>query len=293
MKKYLYPDFLVKIINEKLNIYIKDYKTSPEILRKAISYSLKNGGKRFRPVLCLAVAGSLGCSYEDVAPTACAIELIHTYSLIHDDLPSIDNDDLRRGKPTCHKIFGEDIAILAGDALFAEAFNIVLKYQQSKSEKKIEVLAEIGQASGALGMVAGQTVDVFYTGKEITRQKLMYMHKNKTGKLIIAAVRCGAILCNASQDHMNKFTRYAENIGMAFQITDDILDVVSSSEDIGKTAGKDSLQNKNTFPSMFGMEKSARIAEEKVSKAIHIVKSMEINSEWLIKIANFLLLRKS
>lgn len=293
MKKYLYPDFLVKIINEKLNIYIKDYKTSPEILRKAISYSLKNGGKRFRPVLCLAVAGSLGCSYEDVAPTACAIELIHTYSLIHDDLPSIDNDDLRRGKPTCHKIFGEDIAILAGDALFAEAFNIILKYQQSRSEKKIEVLAEIGQASGALGMVAGQTVDVFYTGKEITRQKLMYMHKNKTGKLIIAAVRCGAILCNVSQDHMNKFTRYAENIGMAFQITDDILDVVSSSEDIGKTAGKDSLQKKNTFPSMFGMEKSRRIAEEKVSEAIDIVKSMEINSEWLIKIANFLLLRKS
>ena len=293
MKKYLYPDFLVKIINEKLKIYINDYKKSPEILRKAISYSLKNGGKRFRPVLCLAVAGSLGCSYEDVVPTACAIELIHTYSLIHDDLPSIDNDDLRRGKPTCHKIFGEDIAILAGDALFAEAFNIILKYQQSGSEKKIEVLAEIGQASGALGMVAGQTVDVFYTGKKITRQKLMYMHKNKTGKLIIAAARCGAILCNASQDHMNKFTHYAENIGMAFQITDDILDVVSSSEDIGKTAGKDSLQNKNTFPSMFGMEKSARIAEEKVNEAIDIVKSMEINSEWLIKIANFLLLRKS
>ncbi|MBU4292751.1 MAG: polyprenyl synthetase family protein [Actinobacteria bacterium] len=293
MKKYLYPDFLVKIINEKLNIYIKDYKTSPEILRKAISYSLKNGGKRFRPVLCLAVAGSLGCRYEDVAPTACAIELIHTYSLIHDDLPSIDNDDLRRGKPTCHKIFGEDIAILAGDALFAEAFNIILKYQQSESEKIIEALAEIGQASGALGMVAGQTVDVFYTGKEITRRKLMCMHKNKTGKLIIAAVRCGAILCNASQGHMNKFTRYAENIGMAFQITDDILDVVSSSEDIGKTAGKDSLQNKNTFPSMFGMEKSRKIAEKKVSEAINIVKSMEINSEWLIKIANFLLLRKS
>jgi geranylgeranyl diphosphate synthase, type II len=293
MKKYLYPDFLVKIINEKLNIYVKDYKTSPEILRKAISYSIKNGGKRFRPVLCLAVAGSLGYSYEVVTPTACAIELIHTYSLIHDDLPSIDNDDLRRGKPTCHKMFGEDIAILTGDALFAEAFNIILKYQQSGSEKKIEVLSEIGQASGALGMVAGQTVDVFYTGKEITRQKLMYMHKNKTGKLITAAVRCGAILCDASKDHMNKLTHYAENIGMVFQITDDILDVVSSSEDIGKTAGKDSLQDKNTFPSMFGMEKSVRIAQEKVSEAIDIIKSMKINGEWLIKIANFLLLRKS
>ncbi|MCL4415777.1 MAG: polyprenyl synthetase family protein [Actinobacteria bacterium] len=289
----LYPDFLVKIINEKLNLYIKDYRTSPKILSRAISYSLKNGGKRFRPVLCLIVAGSLGYNYEDIMPTACAIELIHTYSLIHDDLPSIDNDDIRRGKPTSHKIFGEDIAILAGDALFAEAFNIILKYQQSRSEKKIEVLSEIGQASGAHGMVAGQTVDVFYTGKEITRQKLMYMHKNKTGKLITAAVRCGAILCNAKQDFMNKFTCYAENIGMAFQITDDILDVVSSSEDIGKTAGKDSLQNKNTFPSMFGMKESKRIAEEKVSEAIDIIKSMKIDDEWLIKIANFLLARKS
>lgn len=293
MKESVYPDFLVKIIDEKLKIYIKDYKRSPEILRKAISYSIKNGGKRFRPVLCLAVTGSLGCRYEDASPTACAIELIHTYSLIHDDLPSIDNDDLRRGKPTCHKIFGEDIAILVGDALFAEAFNIILKYQQSESEKKLRVLAEIGQASGALGMVAGQTVDVFYAGEKISGQKLKYMHKNKTGKLIIAAVRCGAILCNASQEHLNNLTRYAENIGMAFQITDDILDVVSSSEDIGKTAGKDSLQNKNTYPSMFGIEKSAKIAKEKVIEAIDIVKSMKINDEWLVKIANFLLLRKS
>jgi len=293
MKEYLYPDFLVKIINDKLNTYIKDYKSSPEILKKAISYSLKNGGKRFRPVLCLAVAESLGCNYEEVMPTACAIELIHTYSLIHDDLPSIDNDDLRRGKPTCHKIFGEDIALLVGDALFAEAFNIILKYQQSSNKKKIEVMTEIGQASGALGMVAGQTVDVFYTGKEITRQKLVYMHKNKTGKLIIAAVRCGAILCNANKNDISKLTNYAENIGMAFQITDDILDVVSSSDDIGKTAGKDLLQNKNTFPSMFGMKKSRKIAEEKVKEAIDIVKSMKIRSEWLIKIADFLILRKS
>jgi geranylgeranyl diphosphate synthase, type II len=293
MKESLYPDFLVKIIDEKLKIYIKDYKKSPEVLRKAISYSIKNGGKRFRPVLCLAVTGSLGCSYEDAIPTACAIELIHTYSLIHDDLPSIDNDDLRRGKPTCHKIFGEDIAILVGDALFAEAFNIILKYQKSENEKKLDVLAEIGQASGALGMVAGQTVDVFYAGEKISREKLIYMHKNKTGKLIIAAVRCGAILCNASQEHLSNLTLYAENIGMAFQITDDILDVISSSEDIGKTAGKDSLQNKNTYPSMFGIEKSVKIAEQKVNEAIDIVKSMKIDDEWLIKIANFLLLRKS
>ena len=168
--KNLYPDFIVKLINERLDFYLQDYIKIPDVLRKSIKYSIKNSGKRFRPVLCLLTAKSLNCSYEKVLPTACAIEFIHTYSLIHDDLPSIDNDDLRRGKPTCHKIFGEDIAILTGDALFAEAFNIILKHQDAEDKKKLEVLSEIGEASGALGMVAGQIVDVYFTGKEITKQ---------------------------------------------------------------------------------------------------------------------------
>jgi geranylgeranyl diphosphate synthase type II len=288
----LYPDFIVKLINERLEFYIQDYKTIPDILRKSIRYSMKNSGKRFRPVLCLLTANSLNCSYEKVLPTACAIEFIHTYSLIHDDLPSIDNDDLRRGKPTCHKIFGEDIAILTGDALFAEAFNIILKYQDAEDKKKLEVLSEIGEASGALGMVAGQIVDVYFTGKEITKQKLIYMHNNKTGKLITASVRCGAIISGVSQDYLERFTKYSQNIGLAFQITDDILDIVSSSNIIGKTAGKDLIQNKNTFPSMYGIEKSRKIAEEKVEQAIEIIKSMDIDYQWLIKIAKFLLLRK-
>ena len=288
----LYPDFIVKLINERLEFYIQDYKTIPDILRKSIKYSMKNSGKRFRPVLCLLTANSLNCSYEKVLPTACAIEFIHTYSLIHDDLPSIDNDDLRRGKPTCHKIFGEDIAILTGDALFAEAFNIILKYQDAEDKKKLEVLSEIGEASGALGMVAGQIVDVYFTGKEITKQKLIYMHNNKTGKLITASVRCGAIISGVSQDYLERFTKYSQNIGLAFQITDDILDIVSSSNIIGKTAGKDLIQNKNTFPSMYGIEKSRKIAEEKVEQAIEIIKSMDIDYQWLIKIAKFLLLRK-
>jgi geranylgeranyl diphosphate synthase type II len=288
----LYPDFIVKLINERLEFYIQDYKTIPNILRKSIKYSIKNSGKRFRPVLCLLTANSLNCSYEKVLPTACAIEFIHTYSLIHDDLPSIDNDDLRRGKPTCHKIFGEDIAILTGDALFAEAFNIILKHQDAEDKKKLEVLSEIGEASGALGMVAGQIVDVYFTGKEITKQKLTYMHNNKTGKLITASVRCGAIISGVSQDYLERFTKYSQNIGLAFQITDDILDIVSSSSLIGKTAGKDLIQNKNTFPSMYGIEKSRKIAEEKVEQAIEIIKSMDIDYQWLIKIAKFLLLRK-
>lgn len=288
----LYPDFIVKLINERLDFYLQDYKAIPDILRKSIKYSIKNSGKRFRPVLCLLTANSLNCSYDKVLPTACAIEFIHTYSLIHDDLPSIDNDDLRRGKPTCHKIFGEDIAILTGDALFAEAFNIILKYQDAENIKKLEVLSEIGEASGALGMVAGQIVDVYFTGKEITKQKLIYMHNNKTGKLITASVRCGAIISGVSQDYLERFTKYSQNIGLAFQITDDILDIISSSDLIGKTAGKDLIQNKNTFPSMYGIEKSRKIAEEKVEQAIEIIKSMDIDYKWLIKIAKFLLLRK-
>lgn len=288
----LYPDFIVKLINERLDFYLQDYKTIPDVLRKSIKYSIKNSGKRFRPVLCLLTAKSLNCSYEKVLPAACAIEFIHTYSLIHDDLPSIDNDDLRRGKPTCHKIFGEDIAILTGDALFAEAFNIILKHQDAEDKKKLEVLSEIGEASGALGMVAGQIVDVYFTGKEITKQKLIYMHNNKTGKLITASVRCGAIISGVSQDYLERFTKYSQNIGLAFQITDDILDIVSSSDLIGKTAGKDLIQNKNTFPSMYGIEKSRKIAEEKVEQAIDIIRSMDIDYQWLIKIAKFLLLRK-
>ncbi|MEA2015609.1 MAG: farnesyl diphosphate synthase [Actinomycetota bacterium] len=292
-KDKFYPAFLVREINNRLEYYAGKYKKSPTILRKAIEYSIKNGGKRFRPVLCLLAAKSLGRDYRNVLPTACAIEFIHTYSLIHDDLPSIDNDDFRRGKPSCHKKFGEDMAILTGDTLFAEAFNLILKYQLADNRVKVRVLREIANASGAEGMAAGQVVDVCFTGKKISRNKLDYMHRNKTGKLISASVRCGAILSGATEKNINKFTEYSENLGLAFQITDDILDVTSNRDEIGKTAGKDRIQKKNTFPDMWGMQKSRAIAEEKIDKAISIVKSMHIDYEWLVKIARFLILRKA
>lgn len=289
----LYPDFLVKEINSYLKHYIKKYNRCPDILRKAINYSMLNGGKRFRPILCLLTAKSLGKDYRLVIPTACAIEFIHTYSLIHDDLPSIDNDDLRRGKPTCHKMFGEDIAILTGDALFAESFSIILKNQIASYENKIKVLDEIINAIGALGMVAGQIVDVYFSGKKITRAALESMHQNKTGKLITAAIKCGAILSGADKKKLDKFTEFSKNIGLAFQITDDILDVISNKKDMGKTTGKDRIQKKNTFPDIWGIEKSKKIAEEKIAGAIRIVKNMDIDYEWLVKIANFLLIRKA
>lgn len=275
----LYPGFLIKEVNKSLGYYVKKYKESPDILKEAIKYSVENSGKRFRPILCLLTAKSLGKDYRAVLPTACAIEFIHTYSLIHDDLPSIDNDDLRRGKPTCHKKFGEDIAVLAGDTLFAEAFNIIIKYQIADDRTKIKILEEIADASGASGMAAGQIVDVYFTGKKISKKKLEYMHRNKTGKIITASVRCAAILCGVIDDYLKKFTEYSENLGLAFQITDDILDVTSD-------------KRVNTFPNIWGISKSKEIARDKIDKAIAIIKSMDIDYKWLVNIANFLLVRK-
>ena len=289
----LYPSFLVREVNNNLKYYAGKYRESPVILRRAIEYSINNNGKRFRPLLCLLTAKSLGKDYRMVIPTACAIEFIHTYSLIHDDLPSMDNDDFRRGRPSCHKKFGEDIAILTGDALFTEAFDLILKYQLADDRIKIRVLKEISDASGARGMAAGQVIDVYFTGKKISKKTLEYMHLNKTGKLITASVRCAAILCKVSESYLKKFTEYSDNLGLAFQITDDILDVTSSKKIAGKTIGKDRIQKKNTFPDMWGLSKSNEIAEEKIIKAITIVKSMNIDYEWLVKIANFLLTRKA
>ena len=289
----LYPSFLVKEVNNNIKYYANKYRESPPVLREAMKYTLTCGGKRFRPVLCLLTARSLGKDYRMVIPTACAIEFIHTYSLIHDDLPSIDNDDFRRGKPSCHRKFGEDIAILTGDALLTEAFNIVLKYQVADDRLKIKVLSEISDASGASGMVAGQVADVYYTGKRIDKNKLEYIHRNKTGRLITASVRCGAILCKADENYLNKFTEYSENIGFAFQIIDDILDIASDKKITLGEKGNYSGKKRNTFPDMWGLEKSRKIAEEKINNAITVIKSIDIDYEWLVKIAKFLLTRKA
>ncbi|MFA5014252.1 MAG: polyprenyl synthetase family protein [Actinomycetota bacterium] len=292
-KNKLYPEFLIKEINDRLRYYVKKYKRIPEILRDAIEYSIENSGKRFRPVLCLLTANSTGKDYHAFLPTACAIEFIHTYSLIHDDLPSMDNDDFRRGKPSCHKKFSEDIAILTGDALFAEAISLIIKYQKTDTGTKIRVLEEIAHASGVEGMVAGQVIDVYYSGKKMSSKQLEYMHQNKTGKLIIASVRCAAVLCGTSDEYLKKFTEYARNLGLAFQITDDILDVTIDSNTVGEKEGKITLKGKNTYPEMWGISRSKEIAAEKINKAITIAKSMDIDYEWLVNIANFLLVRKA
>ncbi len=215
------------------------------------------------------------------------------YSLIHDDLPAIDNDDLRRGKLTCHKKFGEDIAILAGDALFAESFNIILNYQAAPAGGLIKVLKEISGASGASGMVAGQIIDVYYAGSRISKNKLEYMHFNKTAKLIIASVRCAAIICRADEDLLEGLTKYAGNIGLAFQITDDIIDITSSSSITGKTSGKDIKQKKNTYPFFWGVDRSKKIAQDKACEAIEIIRKMNLNGKLLENLAKFILVREA
>lgn len=292
-KEDLYPAFLVEKANFKLDYFLKKYESIPKILREAITYSIKNGGKRFRPVLCMATAGGMGKDHLSVIATACAIEFIHTYSLIHDDLPAIDNDNLRRGKPTCHKKFGEDIAILAGDALFAESFNLILDHQEAAPVDLLKVIKEISSASGASGMVAGQTVDVYYSGGKISKKKLEEMHFNKTAKLIIASVRSAAIICKADESLLDSLTTYASNLGLAFQITDDILDITSSSNITGKTSGKDVKQKKNTYPYVWGIDKSKKIAVEKISEAVEIIRSTGIDGKWLENLAKFILVREA
>ena len=292
-KGSLYPEYLAKEVDRYLKSYLKKYESIPEELKNSIRYSIESSGKRFRPVLSLATAKSLGFEISHIMPTACAIEFIHTYSLIHDDLPAIDNDDLRRGKPTCHRQFGEDIAILTGDALFAESFNIIIKDQIADPDIKLRVLDELITASGASGMVAGQIVDVCSTGTIISKERLEYMHLNKTAKLITAAVRSSAILCNAGPQILEGLTEYGLNIGLAFQITDDILDITSNSVLTGKTHGKDSLRLKNTYPHLWGLEESKKIAQRKISKALGSIKNINIDTRLLVDIAEFILIRKA
>ncbi len=289
----IFPEALPLMVDKKLKEYIKGYKNVPEKLVKPLKYCLLSGGKRFRPVLSLATAISLGYNPEFVLPAACAIEFIHSYSLIHDDLPAIDNDDIRRGKPSCHKKFGEDIAILTGDALFAESFNIFLKYQKGTPDAKFQALSEIASASGVSGMVAGQIVDIGSTDSKISKRMLEYIHINKTARLISASVVSSAILCGAKRHTVKQFKKYGLYIGLAFQITDDIIDIKSSSLISGKTRGKDQVQSKNTYPSIWGLDKSKIIAKENIDKAVRAIDKAKTNSGLLKNIAKYVLLRKA
>jgi len=265
----------------------------PPSIHTAMRYSVFAGGKRMRPILCLESARIFAAEAAPALHPACAIEFIHTYSLIHDDLPALDNDDLRRGKPTCHKKFGEAIAILAGDGLLTLAFETIAA-TPVPAERRVAMLSEIGGAAGTVnGMVGGQVADIEAERKPVDRKMLEYIHRSKTAALIRASVTAGAICAGAPPDDVARLRRFGEAIGWAFQVTDDILDVEESSAALGKTAGKDLAQQKATYPAMYGLERSHQIARELATKAIDELSPYAERTARLREIAEYLVLRRT
>ncbi|MDX2240210.1 MAG: polyprenyl synthetase family protein [Leptolyngbyaceae cyanobacterium bins.302] len=265
----------------------------PEKIYDAMRYSLLAGGKRLRPILCLATCELTGGTLEMAMPTACALEMIHTMSLIHDDLPAMDNDDYRRGKLTNHKVFGEDVAILAGDGLLAYAFeHVAIETKNVPADRLLKVVAMLGRAVGAAGLVGGQVVDLECEGKtDVSLETLNFIHNHKTAALLEASVTSGAVLAGASEDDLQRLLRYAQNIGLAFQIVDDILDITSTQEELGKTAGKDLTAQKATYPSIWGLEESRHQAERLVNEAKAELAPFGESANALIAIADFITAR--
>jgi geranylgeranyl diphosphate synthase type II len=276
------------VVEDYLRAVFATLSTSPDVLKDAMKHSLFSEGKRIRPILSLAVCEAKNGRAATVLPFACALEMIHTYSLIHDDLPSIDNDDLRRGKPTCHKVFGEAVALLAGDALLTEAFRVMTDPRlngNAPSEVTKEVVYEIAYAAGAEGMIGGQVVDVLYDGKEGTRNILDYIHRNKTAALIKAAVRVGALAGAATEKELEQFTRYGESLGLAFQIGDDLLDAEGDEKLVGKKLRKD--VTKQTYIRHYGVTQSRKKLDELVSEAVQAIAFLGPDGDMLNKLAHF------
>ena len=261
----------------------------PEKLRESMRYSLLAGGKRLRPILCLAACELAGGEVEKALPTAVALEMIHTMSLIHDDLPSMDNDDLRRGRPTNHKVYGDAVAILAGDALLTRAFEMVsIRTEGIPSERLLKIIGELSLVAGALGLVGGQVVDLDCEGKEVDLETLEYIHLHKTGALLKACVTCGALIGGADENLLEALSVYARGIGLAFQIIDDILDVTASSEVLGKTAGKDLIADKTTYPKLLGLDESRKRADLLVAKAKNALDPWPEKSKPLLALADYI-----
>ncbi len=282
------------IVDKTLDSLVLPAKTFPSSVFEAMRYSLFAGGKRVRPVLAIASAEALGARTAGLLPIAGALELIHTYSLIHDDLPAMDDDDFRRGKPTCHKAYGEAIAILAGDGLLNSAFEVLSDPRLLKSitpSRLLSIIKEISTASGVLGMVGGQVVDMESEGKDIDFATLEYIHTHKTGALIRASVRVGALYAQAGRLQLKALTRYGELVGLAFQIADDILDITGKQEVIGKDAGSDTKKGKKTFPSMYGLEESRRRAVEVVDGALLALTQFDKKADPLRELAKYIIMR--
>jgi len=286
-----------EMVDSALERYLPKKEELTSNLHQAMQHSLFAGGKRIRPILSIASFEAVGGKGEGVLPFACALEMIHTYSLIHDDLPAIDNDDYRRGKPTCHKVFGEAIAILAGDGLLTEAFRLMTN-QPGKDQPLgdevlvLDLIREVAQAAGVLGMVGGQVVDIESEGKTVDLPTVQYIHTHKTGAMILASVRVGARLGGAMETDLKVLTRYGENLGLAFQIADDVLNVEGKAALMGKKTGTDLFKGKATYPSVLGIEESKKRSKELVEMAVGALKPLGPEADPLREIARFIIARE-
>ena len=294
LKKYLSEK--KEMIDDALTNYIDVERNYPETMHKAMRHSLLAGGKRLRPILVIAAAEAVGGASHKVLPAALALEMIHTFSLIHDDLPAMDDDDLRRGIPTCHKVFGEAAAILAGDALLNEAFTCILDAyaKDSKDLTKVwSVARDISRAVGIHGMIAGQVIDMESENKSISLHELEKLHNLKTGALITVSVTAGAKLCDATPKQMEALTNYAEHIGLAFQVSDDILDIEGDEKLIGKPVGSDVENMKSTYPKLLGIEESKKFCGQLVENAVDALSIFDEKADALREIAKYIRFRKS
>jgi geranylgeranyl diphosphate synthase type II len=284
----------VQAVDRALDKWVPADTVEPVSIHKAMRYSLFAGGKRIRPILAIAAADAVSDSPASAPDAAATLELVHTYSLIHDDLPALDNDDLRRGRPTCHKVFGEAMAILAGDALLTLAFEVLSRLQLVTAEQKIRMVEELSRAAGTVGgMIGGQVHDIEGERKRPTALLLDAIHKAKTGALLRASVRIGAIYAGATQEELAALSEFGEHVGLAFQIVDDVLDVEESSEALGKTAGKDQAQQKITFPAVYGLERSRQMAEEERRAAHVALRIFDDRAGRLRQIADYIVHRRA
>lgn len=283
-----------ELVNARLDQFVPGETIEPVAVHSAIRWSLLAGGKRFRPALLLAVGDTFGALPERLLASACALEMIHTYSLIHDDLPSMDDDDLRRGRPTCHVRFGEATATLAGDALQTLAFQTIAEDQNLSAEVRVKVIAELARGAGTpLGMVAGQAHDLAGESREVSGSELEAIHRLKTGALIIAAARCGALIADANEAELDSISEYAAALGLLFQITDDLLDVTATAHDLGKTPGKDARANKATYPGLYGIDATRERAMKVHAEARGALARLDRPAHLLLSIADFILERNA
>jgi geranylgeranyl diphosphate synthase type II len=285
-----------RIVDEALERYLPGRENFPPTIFESVRYSVFAGGKRLRPILCMASAEAVGGVGRMVLPVACAIEMIHTYSLIHDDLPAMDDDDYRRGTLTNHKVFGEGIAILAGDALLTEAFHLMSAVDRMKgvpADRLVTVINEVAEAAGFFGMIGGQVADLESEGKVVEKETLHYIHVHKTEAMITVPIRAGAILSGAREEDLTALTEYGKKIGLAFQIADDILDIESSRDVLGKDTGSDEERKKVTYPALLGLEPSRKKAFELVQGALADIQYFDGKADPLRSIAQFIVERKS